>query len=71
MRPEDVMKDYEARLNRHRFEDVEPLIAADAVFWFNDGSHRGIDAVWAAFTRTFESPARALLARERGVAGPK
>ena len=55
MRVEHVMKDYEARLNRGRFDEVAPLISSDALFWFNDGSHSGLDAVRAAFTRTFQT----------------
>ena len=55
MGPEDVMKDYEIGLNRHRFEAVEPLISKDALFWFNDGSHQGLDAIRVAFNKTFEA----------------
>ncbi|MEC5129089.1 nuclear transport factor 2 family protein [Verrucomicrobiales bacterium BCK34] len=52
--PEDLLKEYEQRLSAQKFEDVKPLIHEDAVFWFNDGSYLGLDAIEGAFTATFE-----------------
>ncbi|MGV8856386.1 MAG: YybH family protein [Devosia sp.] len=44
---------YAERINAHRFALVAPLIAPDAVFWFSDGSHKGIDAIERAFAATW------------------
>ncbi len=53
--PKDLLAKYERRINRHDFGEMVPLIAPDAVFWFSDGSHVGIDAIRAAFERTWEA----------------
>jgi ketosteroid isomerase-like protein len=53
MTPLDLLKQYESRINLHQFDAVAPLIAADAVFWFNDGSFVGTDAIRGAFERTW------------------
>jgi len=51
--PAALLERYGTVINRHRFDDIAPLIAEDAVFWFNDGSFRGSDAIGAAFERTW------------------
>jgi len=56
MTPEDFLREYESRSNSRRFEEVEPLIADNAIYWFNDGSHQGIDAIRRAFERTWALP---------------
>ena len=53
MTPQDLLKLYETRINLHQFDAVAPLIAADAVFWFNDGSFVGQAAIRGAFERTW------------------
>ena len=53
MTPQDLLKLYESQINLHRFDAVAPLIAADAVFWFNDGSFEGHAAIRGAFERTW------------------
>jgi hypothetical protein len=50
---EELLADYERGLAMHTFDAVERFIASDAVFWFNDGSHRGLPAIRAAFEATF------------------
>ena len=55
MTPQDALEQYEALINLHQFEAVAPLIAEDAVFWFNDGSFVGIEAIQGAFERTWRS----------------
>lgn len=50
---EGVLKQYEARINLHRFEDLAPLISDDAVFWFSEGSFTGPEAIRGAFERTW------------------
>jgi ketosteroid isomerase-like protein len=40
---------YEATTNSHNFDEVAPLIAENAVYWFGDGSHIGHAAIRAAF----------------------
>ena len=51
----DVLKAYERELNRRDFDALAELIAPDAVFWFSDGSHRGIEAIRAAFEATWRA----------------
>ena len=36
---------YETRIDMRRFNEAAPLISAEAVFWFTDATHRGIDAI--------------------------
>jgi uncharacterized protein (TIGR02246 family) len=47
------VRDYEQATNSHDVSELAPLIAADAVYWFTDGSHRGRDAVLGAIADTF------------------
>ncbi len=51
--PQECLQEYERRTNTHRFAEVAPLIADEAVYWFSDGSHRGRDAIRQAFERTW------------------
>lgn len=44
---------YERATNRHDFDQLVPLIAEDATYWFTDGSYHGVDAIRAAVERTF------------------
>lgn len=53
MGPEDVLAAYEERINRHDFDLLAPLIAADATFWFTEGSYSGLAAIRAAVERTW------------------
>jgi ketosteroid isomerase-like protein len=53
LRPEDVLAAYEERINRHDFALLAPLIAADATFWFAEGSYSGHAENRAAFERTW------------------
>jgi ketosteroid isomerase-like protein len=53
MRPEDVLDLYETKIKLRSFDELAPLIADDAVFWFSDGSHYGMDEIRAAFERTW------------------
>ena len=55
MTPQDVLKAYEDRINRHDFDLLVDLIAPNAVFWFSDGSHRGLDNIRSAFERTWRN----------------
>ena len=50
---DEFMREYERCTNTHRFEMVAPLIDADAVYWFTDGSFRGRAAIRDAFERTW------------------
>lgn len=52
--PTELLKEYEKRLSAQNFEEVRPLIHVDAVFWFNDGSFHGMDAIEGAFLKTFD-----------------
>ncbi|MDR3475435.1 MAG: nuclear transport factor 2 family protein [Devosia sp.] len=51
--PQGLLKAYEQRINRHDFDLLEGLIAADAVFWFSDGTHHGLSPIRAAFEATW------------------
>lgn len=48
----DFLAEYIRRTNTHRFDEVAPLIAEDAVFWFSSGTFHGVAAIRAAFERT-------------------
>lgn len=50
-----VLEAYETRINQHDFDVLVELIAPDAVFWFSDGSHRGLPAIRAAFEATWNT----------------
>jgi uncharacterized protein (TIGR02246 family) len=47
------VRQYEQATNGHDFDQLVPLIASDATYWFTDGSYQGIDAIRAAVERTF------------------
>jgi ketosteroid isomerase-like protein len=47
------MARYEEANNSHDIEQVAPLIAEDATYWFSDGSHEGSEEVTEAIERTF------------------
>ena len=51
--PEQLMGEYALRTNTHQFSAVAELIAEDAVYWFNDGSFVGLDAIRKAFESTW------------------
>ena len=51
----EALAAYENRINAHDFDLLLDMIAPDATFWFSDGSHRGIDAIRAAFEATWQA----------------
>jgi ketosteroid isomerase-like protein len=53
--PTEFIREYERRANSHNFDNVAPLIAKDAVFWFNDGSFQGHDQIRGAFEKTWSA----------------
>ncbi len=53
MTPEHVLALYEQKINSHRFEELVPLFSDNAVIWFSDGSHRGLEAIRIAFEETW------------------
>lgn len=55
MTPTELMQRYERATNTHRFEEVAPLTAEDAVYWFNDGSFLGTEEIRGAFERTWQT----------------
>ena len=55
MSARDVLAAYENRINAHDFDLLLDLIAPDALFWFSDGSHRGIAEIRSAFEATWRS----------------
>jgi ketosteroid isomerase-like protein len=54
MTPVEFMHQYEQRTNTHNFQEVAPLIVDDAIYWFNDGSFRGVDEIRQAFEKTWD-----------------
>jgi RimJ/RimL family protein N-acetyltransferase/ketosteroid isomerase-like protein len=51
----EFMRAYERATNSHDIARVVPLIAADATYWFTDGSYHGREAVTQAIKTTFAS----------------
>ncbi|MFF7195494.1 YybH family protein [Streptomyces sp. NPDC008079] len=49
------MARYEQANNSHDIARVVPLIVPDAVYWFSDGSYRGLEEIAGAVERTFEA----------------
>jgi ketosteroid isomerase-like protein len=47
------MAAYERAANSHDVEQVLPLIADHATYWFTDGSYRGREEIAGALERTF------------------
>lgn len=50
---EDFLRQYEAATNSHIFDNVQPLLATNAVYWFSDGSFEGYAAIRDAFEKTW------------------
>ena len=53
MTPAEFLHEVEQKTNTHRFEEVAPLIADNAIYWFSDGSFYGKAAIKGAFERTW------------------
>lgn len=53
MNAKELMKQYETKINHHKFADVEDLISSDAKFWFSSGTFHGMDQIQAAFKKTW------------------
>ncbi|MCB9805974.1 hypothetical protein H6775_02315 [Candidatus Nomurabacteria bacterium] len=51
---ENIIKSYEQANNSHDWTNVEPFIHKDAIFWFTDGSYKGIHEIEQAVVNTFE-----------------
>ncbi len=49
------LKEYEALANKCDFDLLIPYIAEDAVYWFSNGSYRGIQAIRKAFEDTWNT----------------
>jgi len=53
--PEDVLRHIERATNTKNFDLVAPYLDPDAVYWFTDGSFRGLAAIREAFERTWHT----------------
>lgn len=53
MSPAETLAEFERRSATRDFAQVAPLVAAGAVFFFNDGTFRGLDQVRGAFESTW------------------
>jgi ketosteroid isomerase-like protein len=51
----DFLSEYIRRTNSHQFDTVAPLIDEGAVYWFSNGSYRGINAIRNAFEQTWST----------------
>lgn len=51
--PQDLMREYAMQTNTHDFNQIAPLIAADAVYFFTEGAYSSKDELRAAFERTW------------------
>ena len=50
---DEFLRRYERASNSHEFDQVAPLLADDAVYWFSNGTYVGIDAIRSAFESTW------------------
>ena len=55
MTPDGFLKRYESATNSHDFDNVRPLIAHDAVYFFSNENLHGIAAIEKAFVDTFNT----------------
>lgn len=55
MSARDTLATYADRINAQDFDLLVDLIAPDASFWFTNDTHRGIDAIRAAFETTWST----------------
>ena len=54
MQPEEFIKCYEAALASQNWDNVEPLVHANACVTFTNGTvHKGLEAIKVAFTKNF------------------
>lgn len=53
MSARELLEAYGRLINEHRFELIEPMLAADCSFYFTSGTHVGIPAARAAFEKTW------------------
>jgi ketosteroid isomerase-like protein len=53
--PQEFMMEYQRRTNSHDPNQVAELVAADAIYWFNDGSFVGIKSIKEALRKTWET----------------
>ena len=51
----DFVREYERRTNSHDFAQVSELIDPNAIYWFSDGTHEGIDEIERAFDQTWDT----------------
>jgi len=49
------LKKYEEAANSCNFDNVEPLLTDDAIFWFTNGTYKGKAAIRKAFEDTWAS----------------
>lgn len=51
----EFLAEYEMRANACDFDAVRPLIDENAVYWFSNGSYRGIAEIQKAFEETWKN----------------
>ncbi|MEU8075916.1 nuclear transport factor 2 family protein [Catellatospora citrea] len=50
---DEALRRYEDATNTHDFAQIAPLVDQDAVYWFSDGTHVGVEAIRRAFERAW------------------
>ncbi|MDZ7786190.1 MAG: SgcJ/EcaC family oxidoreductase [Candidatus Saccharibacteria bacterium] len=50
-----LLQAYEKAVNSRDFENVAPMIAKDAVFWFTNGTYHGIKSIRQAFESIYQN----------------
>ena len=51
--PEAAFEAYIRQTNSHDFDNVAPLVDDQAIYWFRQDDHRGLDAVRGSFDATW------------------
>lgn len=53
MSAREILKQYEAEINKHDFNLIAPMISSDCKCWFSSGTYEGIDQTRNAFEKTW------------------
>lgn len=48
------LEEYELATNSRNFDLVAPFIDEEAIYWFSDGSHNGLEEIRLAFEKTWK-----------------
>lgn len=51
---DQCIRQYEEATNSHNFDNVAPLVANNAVYWFSEGSYEGLVSIRKAFESAWD-----------------